>query len=207
MTCYQSEGLGFESQYVHFGHPSAGGCQRSTGDPRLILVECWMGSICLTSLSCDVLEDMQFELEFLAVASPSLCAMLLSLEGNPDALDIPTPRTYREEVSGEWASQWKAAMDAELASWRSTCMYVDAVPSPRANLADDMWLFKVKRPPGSSSVFKAHYVARGFSQREVVDFFQTFAPTPKMTTLRVLLHVAALRDYELHSLEFSTAFL
>ncbi|CAI7854284.1 unnamed protein product [Closterium sp. NIES-54] len=32
-----SEGLGFESQYVHFGHPSAGGCQRSTGDPRLIL--------------------------------------------------------------------------------------------------------------------------------------------------------------------------
>ncbi|CAI7829441.1 unnamed protein product, partial [Closterium sp. NIES-53] len=32
-----SEGLGFESQCVHFGHPSAGGCQRSTGDPRLIL--------------------------------------------------------------------------------------------------------------------------------------------------------------------------
>ncbi|CAI7921862.1 unnamed protein product [Closterium sp. NIES-53] len=33
----ESEGLGFESLYVHFGHPSAGGCQRSTGDPRLIL--------------------------------------------------------------------------------------------------------------------------------------------------------------------------
>ncbi|CAI7872905.1 unnamed protein product [Closterium sp. NIES-54] len=32
-----SEGLGFQSQCVHFGHPSAGGCQRSTGDPRLIL--------------------------------------------------------------------------------------------------------------------------------------------------------------------------
>ncbi|CAI7905051.1 unnamed protein product [Closterium sp. NIES-54] len=32
-----SEGLGFESQCVHFGHPGAGGCQRSTGDPRLIL--------------------------------------------------------------------------------------------------------------------------------------------------------------------------
>ncbi|CAI7895704.1 unnamed protein product [Closterium sp. NIES-54] len=35
----------------------------------------------------------------------------------------------------------------------------------------------------------------------------TFSPTPKMTTLRVLLHVAAQRDYELHSLDFSTAFL
>ncbi|CAI7872038.1 unnamed protein product [Closterium sp. NIES-54] len=50
-------------------------------------------------------------------------------------------------------------------------------------------------------------IARGFSQREGVDFFHTFSPTPKMTTLRVLLHVAAQRDYELHSLDFSTAFL
>ncbi|CAI7879332.1 unnamed protein product, partial [Closterium sp. NIES-54] len=39
------------------------------------------------------------------------------------------------------------------------------------------------------------------------DYFQTFSPTLKMTTLRVLLHVAAHRDYELHSLDFSTAFL
>ncbi|CAI7808158.1 unnamed protein product [Closterium sp. NIES-53] len=45
------------------------------------------------------------------------------------------------------------------------------------------------------------------TQREGVDYFQTFSPTPKMTPLRVLLHVAAHRDYELHSLDFSTAFL
>ncbi|CAI7858833.1 unnamed protein product [Closterium sp. NIES-53] len=71
------------------------------------------------------------------------------------------------------------------------------IPTPRS----------VKRPPGSPPVFKARYVARGFSQRQGVDYFQTFSPTPKMTTLRVLLHVAAQRDYELHSLDFSTAFL
>ncbi|CAI7884878.1 unnamed protein product, partial [Closterium sp. NIES-53] len=65
----------------------------------------------------------------------------------------------------------------------------------------------VKRPPGSPPVFKARYVARGFSQRQGFDYFQTFSPTPKMTTLRVLLHVAAQRDYELHSLDFSIAFL
>ncbi|CAI7771502.1 unnamed protein product [Closterium sp. NIES-53] len=40
-----------------------------------------------------------------------------------------------------------------------------------------------------------------------VDIFQTFSPTPKMTTLWVLLYVAAQRDYELHSLDFSTIFL
>ncbi|CAI7862311.1 unnamed protein product [Closterium sp. NIES-54] len=37
LTWYQSKGLEFESQCVHFEHPSAGGCQRSTGDPRLIV--------------------------------------------------------------------------------------------------------------------------------------------------------------------------
>ncbi|CAI7863462.1 unnamed protein product [Closterium sp. NIES-53] len=72
--------------------------------------------------------------------------------------------------------------------------YVDEVPPPGANIVSGMWIFRVKRPPGSPPVFKARYVARGFSQRQGVDYFQTFSPTPKMTTLRVLLHVAAQRE-------------
>ncbi|CAI5941730.1 unnamed protein product [Closterium sp. NIES-64] len=87
------------------------------------------------------------------------------------------------------------------------CTYVDAVPPPGANIVSGMWIFRVKRPPGSPTVFKARYVARGFNQRQGVDYFQTFSPTPKMTTLRVLLHIASQRDYELHSLDCSTAFL
>ncbi|CAI7894220.1 unnamed protein product [Closterium sp. NIES-54] len=98
-------------------------------------------------------------------------------------------------------------MDAEMGSWKSTGTYVDEVPPPGANIVSGMWIFRVKRPPGSPPVFKARYVARGFSQRQGVDYFQTFSPTPKMTTLRILPHVAAQRDYELHSLDFSTAFL
>ncbi|CAI7920579.1 unnamed protein product [Closterium sp. NIES-53] len=161
----------------------------------------------VSALGCDALEDRQFELEFLAAASPHLCAMVLAPAGDPDALDIPTPRTYAEALSRPWASQWRAAMDVEMASYRSTGTYVDEVPPPGANVVDGMWIYRVKRPPGSPPVFKARYVARGFSQREGVDFFQTFAPTPKMTTLWVLLHVVAQKDYELHSLDFSIAFL
>ncbi|CAI7813823.1 unnamed protein product [Closterium sp. NIES-54] len=127
--------------------------------------------------------------------------------GDPDAPDIPTPRSYAEAIEGPYSSQWQAAMDAEMASWKSTGTYVKEVPPPGANIVSGMWIFRVKRPPGSPPVFKARYVARGFSQRQGVDYFQTFSPTPKMTTLRVLLHVAAQRDYELHSLDFSTAFL
>ncbi|CAI7758253.1 unnamed protein product [Closterium sp. NIES-53] len=130
-----------------------------------------------SALGCDALEDRQFELEFLAAASPHLCAMLLAPEGDPGALDIPTPRTYADAVSGPWASQWRAAMDSEMASYRSTGTYVDEVPPLGANVVDGMWIFRVKRPLGSPPVFKARYVAR------------------------------AQRDYELHSLDFSTAFL
>ncbi|CAI5972321.1 unnamed protein product [Closterium sp. NIES-64] len=138
------------------------------------------------ALGTDVLEDRQEEFQCLAAASPHLVSVLLTPEGDPDALDIPTPRSYAEAIEGT---------------------YVDDVPPPGANIVSGMWIFRVKRPPGSPPVFKARYVARGFSQRQGVDYFHTFSPTPKMTTLRVLLHIAAHRDYELHSLDFSSAFL
>ncbi|CAI7813898.1 unnamed protein product [Closterium sp. NIES-54] len=159
------------------------------------------------ALGTDVLEDRQEDLECFATASPHLVSMLLAHEGDPDAPDIPTPRSYAEAIEGPYSSQWQAAMDAEMASWKSTGTYVDEVPPPGANIVSGMWIFRVKRPPGSPPAFKARYVARGFSQRQEVDFFQTFSPIPKMTTLRVLLHVATQRDYEVHSLDFSTAFL
>ncbi|CAI5942415.1 unnamed protein product [Closterium sp. NIES-65] len=159
------------------------------------------------ALGTHVLEDRQEDLECFATAAPHLVSMLLAPEGDPDVPDIPTPRSYAKAIAGEYSSQWQTAMDAEMASWKSTGAYVDEVPPPGANIVDGMWIFRVKRSPGSPPVFKARYVAQGFIQREGVDFFQTFSPTPKMTTLRVLLHVATQHDYEIHSLDFSTAFL
>ncbi|CAI7744204.1 unnamed protein product [Closterium sp. NIES-53] len=151
------------------------------------------------ALSTDVLEDRQEEFQCFAAALPHLVSTLIAPEGDPDAPDILTPRSYAEAIEGPYSSQWKAAMDAEMASWKSTGTYVDEVPPPGANIVSGMWIFRVKRPPGSPPAFKARYVARGFSQRQGVDYFQT--------TLRVVLHVAAQRDYEHHYLDFSTAFL
>ncbi|CAI7920692.1 unnamed protein product, partial [Closterium sp. NIES-53] len=138
------------------------------------------------ALGTDVLEDRQEEFQCLAAAVPHFASMLLAPKGDPDSPDIPTPRSYAEAITGT---------------------YVDEIPPSRTNIVDGMWIFRVKRLPGSTPAFKARYVARGFNQRQGVDYIQTFSPTPKMTTLRVLLHVAAQRDYELHSLDFSTAFL
>ncbi|CAI7896899.1 unnamed protein product [Closterium sp. NIES-54] len=159
------------------------------------------------ALSTDVLEDRQEEFQCFASALHHLVSTLTAPEGDPDAPDIPTPRSYAEAIKGPYSSQWQSAMDAEMASWKSTGTYIDEVPPPGANIVSGMRIFRVKRPPGSPPVFKARYVARGFSQRQGVEYFQTFSPTPKMTTVQVLLHVAAQRDYELHSLDFSTAFL
>ncbi|CAI7791714.1 unnamed protein product [Closterium sp. NIES-53] len=173
--------------------------ESTSASPLSVEGECALGT--------DVLEDRQEDFECLAAAVPRFVSMLLAPEGDPDAPDIPTPRSYAEAIEGPYSSQWQAAMDAEMASWKSTGTYVDEVPPPGANIVSGMWIFRVKRPPGSPPVFKARYVARGFSQRQGVDYFHTFSPIPKMTTLWVLLHVAAQRDNELHSLDFSTAFL
>ncbi|CAI7916824.1 unnamed protein product [Closterium sp. NIES-53] len=106
------------------------------------------------ALGTDVLEDRQEVFECLAATIPHLVAMLLTPEQDPDAPDIPTPRSYAEAI---------------------TSTYVDAVPPPGANIVDAMWFLRVKRPPGSLPVFKARYVARGFSPRQGFDFFHTFS--------------------------------
>ncbi|CAI7745723.1 unnamed protein product [Closterium sp. NIES-53] len=98
------------------------------------------------ALGCDIFEDSQFELECLAAAVPHLAAMLLAPEGDP--------RSYAEAIKEKYSSQWQTAMDAQMASWKSTGTYVDAVPPLGANIVDCMWIFRVKRPPGSPSVFK-----------------------------------------------------
>ncbi|CAI5952831.1 unnamed protein product [Closterium sp. NIES-65] len=128
--------------------------------------------------------------DFAARCRPDYAASLVAESESvcpPSVGDIPTPRSYAEAIAGEYSSQWQPAMDVEMASWKSTGTFVDEVPPPGANIVSGMWIFRVKRPPGSPPVFKARYVARGFSHREGVDFFQTFSPTRKMTTLRVLL--------------------
>ncbi|CAI7790079.1 unnamed protein product [Closterium sp. NIES-54] len=149
--------------------------ESASASPPSIRGECALGT--------DVFEDKQEDFECLAAAVPRFTSMLLAPQGDPNAPDILTPRSYAEAITGPYSSQWQAAMDAEMASWKSTGTYVDEVPPPGANIVDGMWIFRVKRPPGSSLAFKARYIAQGFSQRQGVDYFQTFSPTPKMTTL------------------------
>ncbi|CAI7890177.1 unnamed protein product [Closterium sp. NIES-53] len=135
--------------------------------------------------------------------SPTVCRLLATTITDPSFESATTSALVTEllDFAATCRLDYATALVAESASATPPSVGGECA------LGTDVFEDRVKRPPGSPPAFKARYVARGFSQRQGVDYFQTFSPTPKMTTLRVLLHVAAQRDYELHSLDFSTAFL
>ncbi|CAI7922815.1 unnamed protein product [Closterium sp. NIES-54] len=64
------------------------------------------------ALGTDVLEDRQEDFECFLAAVPCFASMLLAPEGDPDAPNIPTPRSYAEAITGPYSSLWQAALDA-----------------------------------------------------------------------------------------------
>jgi Reverse transcriptase (RNA-dependent DNA polymerase)/GAG-pre-integrase domain/gag-polypeptide of LTR copia-type len=70
------------------------------------------------------------------------------------------------------------------------------------------WVFKIKRTAdGSIERYKGRIVAKGYSQREGIDYTETFAPTARFGALRTVIALAAIEDMELESVDISTAFL
>ena len=70
------------------------------------------------------------------------------------------------------------------------------------------WVYKVKRDElGTIVKYKARLVARGFVQREGIDFEEVFAPVACMESVRLLLALAAAKDWRVHHLDVKSAFL
>ncbi|CAI7916501.1 unnamed protein product [Closterium sp. NIES-54] len=118
------------------------------------------------ALGCDVLQDRQEELECLAAAAPHLATMLLAHEGDPDALDIPTPRSYREAIS--------AQRDYELHSLDFSTAFL------QGSLHEAIWL---RHPPGFTGSFPE--VTQWSLRRPVYGLRQ--APREWHDTLRMTL--------------------
>ena len=69
-----------------------------------------------------------------------------------------------------------------------------------------MFIVKYKYD-GSLEWYKARLVANGFTQTYGIDYLEIFAPVAKLNSIRVLLSLAANRDWPLQHLDIKNAFL
>ncbi|KAJ1530149.1 hypothetical protein ONE63_005080 [Megalurothrips usitatus] len=112
------------------------------------------------------------------------------------------PSTVEEALASEDSPQWERAMSEELAALRENETW-DIVARPvGSNVVQCKWVFKIKcGSDGSAQRYKARLVARGFSQRQGIDYNETFAPVARHTTLRLLFATAADNPREILTLK------
>ena len=119
-----------------------------------------------------------------------------------------TPSSISEAYASEDADYWKEAVRSEMDSilanetWEITDRPYGCKP------IGCKWVFKKKlRPDGTIEKYKARLVAKGYTQKEGEDFFDTYSPVARLTTIRVLLSLAASHGLLVHQMDVKTAFL
>ena len=115
------------------------------------------------------------------------------------------PTNVKEALSHQ---SWKEAMIEEYNSILKNDVW-DIVPRPKnKSVVSSKWLFKIKHAAdGSIEKYKARFVARGFSQKEGIDYDETFAPVARYTSVRTILAIAASKGWKVHQMDVKTAFL
>lgn len=118
------------------------------------------------------------------------------------------PTTYTQAVGGNEYKHWKHAMDAEMQSLHENVTWKLVPLPPGRKACGSKWVFKYKvDKDGNIDRYKARLCAKGFTQQAGIDYNETFAPVLRYQTLRILLVISALRDYEIDQLDVTTAFL
>ncbi|GJX26752.1 zinc finger, CCHC-type containing protein [Tanacetum coccineum] len=113
------------------------------------------------------------------------------------------PRIYNEVMQSQDAAFWKEAIDDEIGSImeNNTWVLFDLPPGCK-------WIFKRKmKVDGTIDKFKARLIIQGFRQKERIDYFDTYAPVACITTIRLLLALAAIHNLVIHQMDVKTTFL
>ena len=118
------------------------------------------------------------------------------------------PQTYREATTGRYAREWKLAIAKELEALTANHTWELTTLPPGRKAVTCKWVFKIKyTPTGAIDRYKARLVARGFTQVEGIDFDETFAPTLRFESLRLLFALAIHFGLMIHQLDVDNAYL
>ena len=85
----------------------------------------------------------------------------------------------------------------------------DVIPRREGNsIATSKWIYKIKHAAdGSIEKCEVIFVACGFSQKEGIDYEETFSPIARYTSIRSVLALAAVMKWKIHQMDVKTAFL
>ncbi|GKA59734.1 retrovirus-related pol polyprotein from transposon TNT 1-94 [Tanacetum coccineum] len=118
------------------------------------------------------------------------------------------PTSYREAVTSLEGHHWKEAIKSEIDSilQNHTWELVDLPPG--CTPLGYKWIFKKKmKADGTIDKYKARLVIKGYRQREGLDYFDNYLPVKRITSIRMVLAITALRNLEVHQMDVKTAFL
>ncbi|XP_075504422.1 uncharacterized protein LOC142541854 [Primulina tabacum] len=118
------------------------------------------------------------------------------------------PKTIQEALSNPEAPFWKEAINDEIDSiMHNHTRELTDLP-PGCKTLGCKWILKKKyKEGGSIDKYKARLVAKRFKQKEVYDFFDTYSRVTRITSICILIAIAALHNLEIHQMDVKTAFL
>ncbi|KAM3067034.1 hypothetical protein ACMFMG_012223 [Clarireedia jacksonii] len=121
---------------------------------------------------------------------------------------VNLPRNYTEAINDSvWGAYWKEAIKDELTKLQALGTWEYAILPEGKKPVGTKWVFAVKyTPTGLIDRFKARLVAQGFSQVPGDDFLETFSPTVRQESLRVLLAIGAYEDLEIKQVDVVSAY-
>ena len=111
-------------------------------------------------------------------------------------------------MTGPEAPLWKEVVNNEIESimQNHTWELVDLPPGSKP--LGYKWIFKRKmKADGSIDKYKARLVVKGYRQKEGLDYFDTYFPVTRITSIRMLIAIAALFNLEIHQMDVKNSFL
>ena len=118
------------------------------------------------------------------------------------------PVSMSQALSGPDADEWRKAAEEEYQSLLDHDTWDLVEPPPHRSIVGSKWIFKTKYDgDGQVDRHKCRLVAQGFSQKEGLDYTETFAPVARLGTIRALIALGVHRNMQMHQMDVKTAFL